>query len=86
MTDADDHARRAVEAVWRGESARIVAALTRHTGDFSWAEDLAQEALLEALARWPGTGIPDNPGRLAARGRQAPRDRRLAAARAARRA
>ena len=48
--------------MWRGESARIVSALTRHTGDFSWAEDLAQEALLEALAKWPDAGIPDNPG------------------------
>ncbi len=62
VTDAEDHARRTVEAVWRGESARIVSALTRHTGDFSWAEDLAQEALVEALARWPETGLPDNPG------------------------
>lgn len=62
MTSDDVHARRAVEAVWRSESARIVAALTRHTGDFAWAEDLAQEALLEALAAWPGSGIPDNPG------------------------
>jgi RNA polymerase sigma factor (sigma-70 family) len=62
MTDPDVHARRAVEAVWRAESARIVAALTRHTGDFAWAEDLAQDALLEALAKWPGSGIPDNPG------------------------
>lgn len=57
-----DRARRAVEAVWRAESARIVAALTRSTGDFAWAEDLAQEALVEALARWPVSGIPDNPG------------------------
>lgn len=55
-------ARRAVEAVWRAESPRIVAALTRHTGDFSWAEDLAQEALVEALAQWPESGIPDRPG------------------------
>lgn len=55
-------ARRAVEAVWRAQSARIVAALTRHTGDFAWAEDLAQEALVEALAAWPRSGIPDNPG------------------------
>ena len=63
MTSHDDaHARRAVEAVWRDESARIVSALTRHTGDFAWAEDLAQEALVEALAAWPGSGIPDNPG------------------------
>ncbi len=60
MTEAP--ARRAVEAVWRGESARIVSALTRHTGDFGWAEDLAQDALLEAIAKWPSTGIPDNPG------------------------
>lgn len=59
---SDEPSRRAVEAVWRDESARIVAALTRHTGDFAWAEDLAQEALVEALAAWPRTGIPDNPG------------------------
>ncbi|MFK4836288.1 RNA polymerase sigma factor [Microbacterium sp. ZW T2_14] len=62
MTSDDGHARRAVEAVWRDESARIVSALTRHTGDFAWAEDLAQEALVEALASWPAGGIPDNPG------------------------
>lgn len=62
MSDIDTHARRAVEAVWREESARIVAALTRHTGDFGWAEDLAQDALLEAVAKWPGSGIPDSPG------------------------
>jgi RNA polymerase sigma factor (sigma-70 family) len=61
-TSGAAHEHRAVEAVWRAESARIVAALTRHTGDFSWAEDLAQEALLEALAKWPDSGIPDNPG------------------------
>ncbi|HWM15534.1 MAG TPA: sigma-70 family RNA polymerase sigma factor [Microbacterium sp.] len=60
MSDAATH--RTVEAVWRNESARIVAALTRHTGDFGWAEDLAQDALLEALAKWPASGIPDNPG------------------------
>lgn len=62
MTSDVGHSRRAVEAVWRDESARIVSALTRHTGDFSWAEDLAQEALVEALANWPVSGIPDNPG------------------------
>lgn len=62
MSDDDSPARRAVEAVWRDESARIVAALTRHTGDFGWAEELAQDALVEALASWPGSGIPDNPG------------------------
>lgn len=53
---------RAIEAVWRGESGRIVAALTRHTGDFAWSEDLAQDALLEAVAKWPESGIPENPG------------------------
>ena len=61
IADAE-HARRAIEAVWRSESARIVAALTRHTGDFAWAEDLAQEALVEALSSWSSSGIPDNPG------------------------
>lgn len=53
---------RATEIVWRAESARIVAALTRYTGDFTWAEDLAQEALVEALAAWPESDIPDRPG------------------------
>ncbi|GGH43422.1 RNA polymerase sigma factor [Microbacterium album] len=53
---------RAVEAVWRIESARIVATLTRVTGDFALAEDVAQEALAEALASWPGSGVPANPG------------------------
>ena len=55
-------ARRAVEAVWRIESARIVCALTRYTGDFGLAEDVAQEALAEALASWPRSGVPANPG------------------------
>jgi RNA polymerase sigma factor (sigma-70 family) len=53
--------RRAVEAVWRMESARIVGALARYTGDFSLAEDLAQEALAEALVGWATGGIPDQP-------------------------
>ena len=53
--------RQAVEAVWRIESARIVGALTRHTGDFGLAEDLAQEALAEALVAWPRDGVPRNP-------------------------
>jgi RNA polymerase sigma factor (sigma-70 family) len=52
----------AVEAVWRIESARIVATLARVTGDLGLAEDLAQEALVEALEQWPGTGTPRNPG------------------------
>ncbi|MDR6867299.1 RNA polymerase sigma factor (sigma-70 family) [Microbacterium resistens] len=52
---------RSVAAVWRIESARIVATLTRYTGDFGHAEDLAQEALAEALERWPSDGVPRNP-------------------------
>lgn len=54
-------AERTVAAVWRIESARIVATLTRYTGDFGQAEDLAQEALAEALERWPQDGVPRNP-------------------------
>lgn len=54
-------ARRAVEAVWRMESARIVGALARYTGDFALAEDLAQEALAEALVGWETGGIPEQP-------------------------
>ncbi|HEX3336606.1 MAG TPA: DUF6596 domain-containing protein [Jatrophihabitans sp.] len=53
--------RQAVEAVWRIESARIVGALARFTGDFALAEDLAQEALAEALVAWPRDGVPRNP-------------------------
>ena len=49
-----------VEAVWRIESARIVAALTRFTGDFALAEDAAQEAVAEALVSWP-LSPPANP-------------------------
>lgn len=63
--DAEDvsaAARRRVEAVWRIESARIIATLTRMVGDFGLAEDLAQEALLDALAQWPRDGVPPNPG------------------------
>ncbi len=53
--------RQAVEAVWRIESARIVGGLARYTGDFAMAEDLAQEALAEALVSWPRDGVPRNP-------------------------
>ncbi|MEV0711635.1 RNA polymerase sigma factor [Nocardia aurea] len=53
--------REAVAAVWRIESARIVGALARYTGDFALAEDLAQEALAEALVTWPREGTPRNP-------------------------
>ncbi|RHA40763.1 RNA polymerase sigma factor [Cellulomonas rhizosphaerae] len=50
-----------VAAVWRIESARIVATLARYTGDFSLAEDLAQEAFASALVSWPRDGVPANP-------------------------
>jgi RNA polymerase sigma factor (sigma-70 family) len=60
MTGAD--AARAVDAAWRIESARIVGSLTRFTGDFGLAEDVAQEALAEALVSWAKSGVPDNPG------------------------
>ena len=58
---ATDH-HRTIEAVWRIESARVIAGLTRLTRDVGLAEDLAQEALLAALEQWPGSGIPENPG------------------------
>ena len=54
-------AHRAVEAAWRIESARIVGALARYTGDLGLAEDVAQEALAAALEAWPSAGVPDNP-------------------------
>jgi RNA polymerase sigma factor (sigma-70 family) len=56
-----ESARRAVEAVWRIESARIVGALARYTGDFELAEDVAQEAVAEALVTWSRDGAPANP-------------------------
>ena len=52
---------RVVEAVWRIESAKLVAALARVTGDVGLAEELAQDALVAALERWPQTGVPDKP-------------------------
>jgi RNA polymerase sigma factor (sigma-70 family) len=58
---ADSRGREAVAAVWRIESARIVGALARYTGDFTLAEDLAQEALAEALVSWPRDGVPASP-------------------------
>ncbi|CAD5138361.1 RNA polymerase sigma factor [Microbacterium sp. Nx66] len=57
---AQEAAERAVAAVWRIESARIVGTLTRMVGDFGLAEDLAQEALVVALRQWPVEGIPRN--------------------------
>src|ERR1700733_14156575 len=55
-------AHRAVDAVWRLESARIIAGLARVVRDVGLAEDLAQEALVAALRQWPESGIPPNPG------------------------
>src|SRR5205807_219102 len=60
VTASDAH--RAIDAVWRIESAKLIAGLTRMTGDVGTAEDLAQDALVAALERWPGSGVPDNPG------------------------
>src|ERR671936_784118 len=60
VTATDPH--RAIDAVWRIESARLIAGLTRMVRDVGLAEELAQEALVTALERWPETGIPDNPG------------------------
>jgi RNA polymerase sigma-70 factor, ECF subfamily len=58
-----EEAHRAIEAVWRIESAKVIAALARMVrGDVGLAEDLAQDALLAALERWPQTGVPSNPG------------------------
>jgi RNA polymerase sigma-70 factor, ECF subfamily len=54
--------RKAIEAVWRIEAARLIGGLVRFVRDVDRAEDLAQEALLAALERWPETGIPENPG------------------------
>jgi RNA polymerase sigma factor (sigma-70 family) len=54
--------RRTIDAVWRMESARIIARVARIVGDVGLAEDYAQDALLAALEKWPESGIPDNPG------------------------
>jgi RNA polymerase sigma-70 factor (ECF subfamily) len=56
------NARRAIDAVWRIESARLIAGLTRLVRDVGLAEELAQDALVTALERWPEAGIPENPG------------------------
>src|ERR1700693_834045 len=53
---------RTIDAVWRMEAARIIAGLTRIVRDVGLAEDLAQEALVVALEKWPSSGIPPNPG------------------------
>src|SRR5215204_1296919 len=60
MTAPDTH--RAIDAVFRIESARLIAGLARMVRDVGLAEDLAQDALVIALERWPESGVPDNPG------------------------
>jgi RNA polymerase sigma-70 factor (ECF subfamily) len=60
VTATDTH--RAIDAVWRIESAKLIAGIARIVGDVGIAEDLAQDALVAALERWPESGIPDNPG------------------------
>ena len=60
MTATDIH--RTIEAVWRIESARLIAGLARMLRDVGLAEELAQDALVAALERWPESGVPDNPG------------------------
>ncbi len=60
VTAIDTH--RAIDAVWRIESAKLIAGLTRMVRDVGLAEELAQDALVVALERWPETGVPDNPG------------------------
>ena len=57
---ADAH--RTIDAVWRIESPRLIAGLTRMVRDIGVAEDLAQDALVAALEQWPQSGVPDNPG------------------------
>src|SRR5205807_7924117 len=52
----------AIDAVWRIESAKLIAGLTRIVRDVGVAEDLAQDALVAALEQWPKSGVPDNPG------------------------
>ena len=59
---ASPDVRRTVEAVWRIESARLIAGIARVVRDVGLAEDLAQEALVAALEQWPESGVPDNPG------------------------
>src|ERR1700674_2999983 len=60
MMATDTH--KAIDAVWRIESARLIAGLTRIVRDVGLAEDLAQDALVAALEQWPESGVPNNPG------------------------
>src|SRR5205807_5392930 len=55
-------AHRTIEAIWRIESARLIAGLARLVGDIGTAEELAQDALVAALEQWPTSGVPEQPG------------------------
>ena len=57
----DETTRASIEAVWRLESTRLLAALVRIVRDVALAEDVAHDAIVAALAQWPASGIPDNP-------------------------
>ncbi len=62
MAAAGSEVHRAIDAVWRIESPRLIASLARMVGDIGLAEDLAQDALVVALEKWPESGVPDRPG------------------------
>ena len=62
MTVTVTEAHRTIDAVWRIESAKLIAALTRMVRDVGLAEELAQDALVAALEQWPSAGVPSNPG------------------------
>ena len=62
MTAPSTDTHRAIDAVWRIESAKLIAGLTRMVGDIGLAEDLAQDALVAALEQWPREGVPNKPG------------------------
>src|SRR6187455_964807 len=60
MSASETH--RAIDAVWRIESPRVIAGVARIVRDVGLAEELAQDALIAALEQWPESGLPDNPG------------------------
>src|SRR3954452_13566101 len=62
VTETNTNTHRVIEAIWRIESAKLIAGLTRITRDVGLAEELAQDALVAALEQWPGSGVPENPG------------------------
>ena len=62
MTAAGGAANREIDAIWRIDGPKIIGAVTRIVGDIGLGEELAHDALVTALERWPKSGIPDNPG------------------------